>query len=84
MVEQFHQLDYGKFRVFTIHVVNLSAKLLRCVYPYATHRKLVADCEREGRSVRKFWSFTDETVEFEASIRKTALITDRTLFFLRV
>ena len=53
------------------------------MYPYATHRKLVADCEREGRSVRKFWSFTDETVEFEASIRKTALITDRTLF-LRV
>ena len=26
MVEQFHQLDKGKFGVFAVHVVNLSAK----------------------------------------------------------
>ena len=26
MVEQFHQLDYGKFGVFAVHVINLSAK----------------------------------------------------------
>ncbi len=26
MVEQFHQLDQGKFGVFAVHVINLSAK----------------------------------------------------------
>ena len=28
MIEQFHELDKGKFRVFAVHVVNLSAKCL--------------------------------------------------------
>ena len=26
MVEQFHHLDQGKFGVFAVHVINLSAK----------------------------------------------------------
>ena len=28
MIEQFHQLNYSELRVFTVHVVNLSAKCL--------------------------------------------------------
>lgn len=40
--------------------------------------KLVAHCACKGRPVRKFLPFTDETVEFDDSIRKTCFFTDRT------
>ena len=49
----------------------------------AAHRKQIAHWMRAGRSVRKFLSFTDETAEFEDSIRKTGVYTDRRPF-LRV
>ena len=47
--------------------------------PSATPLKQVAHWVREGCSVRKFRQITDETGEFDGSIRKNQCFTDGTL-----
>ena len=45
MVEQFHQLDYGRFGVLTVQVTNLSAKVIMI----CNHIRLIRNRSRIGR-----------------------------------
>ena len=45
MVEQFHQLEYGRFGVLTVQVTNLSAKVIMV----CNHIRLIRNRSRIGR-----------------------------------
>ncbi len=65
MVEQFHQLDYGRFGVLTIQVTNLSAKVIMVCNHIAssgTDRSVAADrryrvqfCREIALGTLKIW-----------------------------